>query len=170
MAAAHAAAEQQRLAAAREHGLPWRRQAPAPHLSERQWGTVREGYRASGDAWSCCSQPRQVASRAYHWGEDGLPGFVDDRQPALLCLALWNGRRPDPEGAALRLTNAEGNHGGVPGGSPGLHVAPMHHVEVAPGLSGRPAAHSTGCRQSARSPLPGPPSAHDLVAVGSIAG
>ena len=41
-------AERQRLAAARDRDVPWRRWGP--YLSERQWGTVREDYSADGDA------------------------------------------------------------------------------------------------------------------------
>jgi len=33
----------------------------------------------------------QARSRAYHWGEDGLAGFADDKQRLCLALALWNG-------------------------------------------------------------------------------
>ena len=34
-------AEQKRLNAAREQGVPWKKWVP--YLCERQWGTVREG-------------------------------------------------------------------------------------------------------------------------------
>jgi len=40
-------------------------------LSERQWGTVREDYSPSGDAWNYFTHD-QARSRAYHWGEDDL--------------------------------------------------------------------------------------------------
>ncbi|WP_320779693.1 MGH1-like glycoside hydrolase domain-containing protein [Streptomyces sp. CRN 30] len=86
----------------------WRRWGP--YLAERQWGTVREDYSASGDAWS--SFPHDHArSRAYRWGEDGLAGISDDRQRLCLALALWNGRDPILKERAFGLTNAEGNHG-----------------------------------------------------------
>ena len=65
-------AERRRLTEAREKGVPWRRWGP--YLSERQWGTVREDYSDSGDAWSYFSHD-QARSRAYRWGEDGLAGF-----------------------------------------------------------------------------------------------
>ena len=42
-------AEEQRMAAAREKGILWMRWGP--YLSERQWGTVREDYSATGEAW-----------------------------------------------------------------------------------------------------------------------
>ena len=38
-----------RLAEARDHAVPWRKWGP--YLSERQWGTVREDYSESGNAW-----------------------------------------------------------------------------------------------------------------------
>ena len=42
-------AEQTRLDEAR-NGTPWKKWGP--YLSERQWGTVREDYSESGDAWN----------------------------------------------------------------------------------------------------------------------
>jgi hypothetical protein len=42
-------AEQKRLEDARAQGVAWRKWGP--YLSERQWGTVREDYSDSGDAW-----------------------------------------------------------------------------------------------------------------------
>ena len=44
----------------------------------------------------------QARSRAYRWGEDGLAGICDDQQRLCFALALWNGQRPDPQGAAVR--------------------------------------------------------------------
>ena len=55
-----------------------------PYLSERQWGTVREDYSATGDAWNYFPH-EQAKSRAYRWGEDGILGICDDRQ--YLCFA-----------------------------------------------------------------------------------
>jgi hypothetical protein len=43
-------AEGARLAEARDGGIPWK--LWGPYLSERQWGTVREDYSESGDAWN----------------------------------------------------------------------------------------------------------------------
>ena len=43
-------AEQTRLQEAHEGTQPWYRWGP--YLSERQWGTVREDYSESGDAWN----------------------------------------------------------------------------------------------------------------------
>src|SRR5246127_2695006 len=70
---------------------PWKKWGP--YLSERQWGTVREDYSQDGNAWDYFSHD-QARSRAYHWGEDGLAGFSDDKQHLCFALALWNGRDP----------------------------------------------------------------------------
>ena len=100
-------AEERRLTDARA-GVPWR--AWGPYLSERQWGTVREDYSDSEDAWSYLSHD-QARSRAYRWGEDGLAGISDDKQRLCLALALWNERDPILKERLFGLTNAEGNHG-----------------------------------------------------------
>src|SRR5262245_17480194 len=107
MTASADTAERRRLAEARE-GVAWRKWGP--YLSERQWGTVREDYSANGDAWSYLSHD-QARSRAYHWGEDGLAGFSDEKQRLCFALALWNGRDPILKERLFGLTNAEGNHG-----------------------------------------------------------
>src|SRR5262245_33400153 len=72
-------------------GVPWLRWGP--YLSERQWGTVREDYSESGDAWGSFSHD-QARSRAYRWGEDGLAGISDDKQRLCFALAVWNERDP----------------------------------------------------------------------------
>ncbi|MGE5762695.1 MAG: MGH1-like glycoside hydrolase domain-containing protein, partial [Mycobacterium leprae] len=102
------AAERRRLAEADESGVAWRRWGP--YLSERQWGTVREDYSASGDAWSYFTHD-QARSRAYRWGEDGIAGISDDKQQLCFALALWNGRDPLLKERMFGLTNAQGNHG-----------------------------------------------------------
>jgi hypothetical protein len=101
-------AEQRRLAEAREKEVAWRKWGP--YLSERQWGTVREDYSDSGDAWNDFTHD-QARSRAYHWGEDGLAGFSDDKQRLCFALAMWNGKDPILKERLFGLTNAEGNHG-----------------------------------------------------------
>jgi hypothetical protein len=100
--------EKARLAQADEAGVPWRKWGP--YLSERQWGTVREDYSESGDAWNFLSH-EQSRSRAYRWGEDGLAGISDDRQLLCFALALWNENDPILKERAFGLTNGEGNHG-----------------------------------------------------------
>jgi hypothetical protein len=91
-----------------ESGAPWLRWGP--YLSERQWGTVREDYSASGNAWDFFPHD-QARSRAYRWGEDGLAGISDERQRLCFALALWNGRDPILKERLFGLTNSEGNHG-----------------------------------------------------------
>jgi hypothetical protein len=100
--------EVRRLEAERNDNVPWKNWGP--YLSERQWGTVREDYSASGDAWE--SFPHDHArSRAYRWGEDGLAGLSDAKQQLCFALALWNGKDPILKERLFGLTNGEGNHG-----------------------------------------------------------
>ena len=101
-------AEQIRLDEDRNDKAPWKKWGP--YLSERQWGTVREDYSESGDAWNYFSHD-QARSRAYRWGEDGLAGFSDDKQQLCFALALWNGNDPIIKERLFGLTNSEGNHG-----------------------------------------------------------
>ena len=81
-----------------------------PYLSERQWGTVREDYSDSGNAWEYFTHDH-ARSRAYRWGEDGLAGISDDKQRLCFALALWNGKDPILKERLFGLTNSEGNHG-----------------------------------------------------------
>jgi hypothetical protein len=104
----HKDKETQRLDEARQNQVPWRKWGP--YLSERQWGTVREDYSDSGDAWNYFSHD-QARSRAYRWGEDGLAGISDDHQHLCFALALWNGKDPILKERLFGLTNNEGNHG-----------------------------------------------------------
>jgi hypothetical protein len=101
-------AELDRLEQARTRDVPWRKWGP--YLSERQWGTVREDYSDSGDAWNYFSHD-QARSRAYRWGEDGLGGICDEAQHLCFALALWNGKDPILKERLFGLTNSEGNHG-----------------------------------------------------------
>ena len=101
-------AEHRRLEEARAGDVPWRKWGP--YLSERQWGTVREDYSESGDAWNYFSHD-QARSRAYRWGEDGLAGLSDEQQRLCFALALWNGTDPILKERLFGLTNSEGNHG-----------------------------------------------------------
>ena len=81
-----------------------------PYLSERAWGTVREDYSESGDAWE--SFPHDHArSRAYRWNEDGMAGISDIRHELCLALALWNGEDPILKERMFGLTGPQGNHG-----------------------------------------------------------
>ncbi len=100
--------EEARLTETREHDVPWKKWGP--YLSERQWGTVREDYSQTGNAWDYLSHD-QARSRAYRWGEDGLAGISDHRQYLCFALALWNGKDPILKERLFGLTNSEGNHG-----------------------------------------------------------
>ncbi len=101
-------AEATRLQEAREAKAAWKKWGP--YLSERQWGTVREDYSESGNAWDYFTHD-QARSRAYRWGEDGLAGFSDEKQRLCFALALWNGKDPILKERLFGLTNSEGNHG-----------------------------------------------------------
>src|SRR6266498_334084 len=100
--------EELRLQEARAQKVAWKKWGP--YLSERQWGTVREDYSVSGNAWDYFSHD-QARSRAYRWGEDGLGGIADDQQLLCFALALWNGADPILKERLFGLTNNEGNHG-----------------------------------------------------------
>ena len=104
----HSNRELERLNEARSGRAPWRKWGP--YLSERQWGTVREDYSQTGDAWNYFTHD-QARSRAYRWGEDGLAGFSDDEQRLCFAVALWNGKDPILKERLFGLTNSEGNHG-----------------------------------------------------------
>ncbi len=101
-------AEQQRLNeynAGEKNWMHW-----GCYLSERQWGTVREDYSASGDAWNYFPH-HQAISRVYRWGEDGIAGISDEQQYLCFALAMWNGKDPILKERLFGLTNGEGNHG-----------------------------------------------------------
>jgi hypothetical protein len=104
----HATAEERRLQEDASRKRNWKRWGP--YLSERQWGTVREDYSASGDSWT--SFPHDHArSRTYRWGEDGLLGLCDREGRLCFALALWNGRDPILKERLFGLSGPEGNHG-----------------------------------------------------------
>ncbi len=101
-------AEQQRLDenAAKEIPLAkW-----GSYLSERQWGTVREDYSESGDAWNYFPHDH-ARSRAYLWGEDGIAGICDRMQDTCFSVAMWNGKDKILKERLFGLANNEGNHG-----------------------------------------------------------
>lgn len=100
--------EQQRLQAMRDENARWHHWGP--YLGERAWGTVREDYSASGDAWGYLSHDT-ARSKAYRWGEDGIGGLCDRYQLLCFSLALWNGRDPLLKERHFGLTPHEGNHG-----------------------------------------------------------
>jgi hypothetical protein len=100
-------AEENRLVESR-NGVAWRKWGC--YLSDRQWGTVREDYSPSGDAWDYFSHD-QSRSRAYRWGEDGIAGISDSRQFLCFAIVLWNGADPIIKERLFGLTGSEGNHG-----------------------------------------------------------
>ena len=79
-------------------------------MTERAWGTVREDYSASGDAWNYLPHD-QARSKAYRWGEDGIAGLCDRYQLLTFALALWNGTDPILKERMYGLTSSEGNRG-----------------------------------------------------------
>jgi hypothetical protein len=100
--------EAQRLAEQGGTGGAWRNWGP--WLAERAWGTVREDYSASGDAWTSLSY-EDARSTAYRWNEDGFAGLCDRDQQLCFAVSFWNGVDPVPRERAFGLTNGEGNHG-----------------------------------------------------------
>jgi hypothetical protein len=96
--------EKQRL----EHPHAWR--AWGPYLSDRAWGTVREDYSATGEAWNYFPHDH-ARSRAYRWGEDGIAGWCDRYQTLCWSLGLWNEHDPILKERYFGLVPYETNHG-----------------------------------------------------------
>src|SRR3974390_1788527 len=70
-------AELSRLEEVPKGRAPWRRWGP--YVSERAWGTVREDYSATGDAWQYLPHAH-ARSKAYRWiPRRQLPGRVPHR-------------------------------------------------------------------------------------------
>ena len=86
----------------------WKRWGP--YLSERAWGTVREDYSFTGDAWNYFPHDH-ARSRAYRWNEDGIAGISDRHQSLCFAVALWNEKDPILKERLFGLTGSEGNHG-----------------------------------------------------------
>jgi hypothetical protein len=102
------AVEEQRLKECDERTKHWRRWGP--YLSERAWGTVREDYSATGEAWDYFPHDH-ARSRAYRWNEDGIAGISDRHQFLCFALTLWNEKDPILKERIFGLTGSEGNHG-----------------------------------------------------------
>lgn len=100
-------AEAERLAVS-DNYKNWKRWGP--YLAERQWGTVREDYSESGNAWDFVDHDK-ARSNAYRWGEEGIGGFCDSREILCLAPAFWNGSDPILKERLFGLTNNQGNHG-----------------------------------------------------------
>ena len=58
--------EHDRLEEAKQRTKPWKMWGP--YLSERQWGTVREDYSESGNAWDYFSHDQGRRYGAYRAG------------------------------------------------------------------------------------------------------
>ena len=101
-------AEHRRLADSEARRADWKHWGP--YLSERAWGTVREDYSATGEAWDYFPHDH-ARSRAYRWNEDGLAGVSNRFQNLCLAVALWNERDPVLKERLFGLTGSEGNHG-----------------------------------------------------------
>lgn len=100
--------EQRRLQESDERTKHWKRWGP--YLSERAWGTVREDYSATGEAWDYFPHDH-ARSRAYRWNEDGIAGICDRHQNLCFALALWNEKDAILKERIFGLTGSEGNHG-----------------------------------------------------------
>ncbi len=101
-------AERDRLEEAARREKNWKRWGP--YLAERQWGTVREDYSATGEVWDYFPHDH-ARSRVYRWGEDGLLGICDRQGRMCFSLALWNGQDPILKERLYGLTGPQGNHG-----------------------------------------------------------
>jgi hypothetical protein len=108
MTAAGDDAERERLAEDARRVHNWRRWGP--YLAERQWGTVREDYSATGECWTYLPHDH-ARSRVYRWGEDGLLGICDRECRVCFAVALWNGRDPILKERLFGVAGPEGNHG-----------------------------------------------------------
>jgi hypothetical protein len=87
---------------------PWRKWGP--YVSERSWGSVREDHSSDGSAWDFLTHDL-ARSKAYRWGEDGIPGICDRYQLLVFALALWNGKDPILKERMFGPSGNEGNHG-----------------------------------------------------------
>src|SRR4051812_27492795 len=100
--------ERERLREIVDDWSGWRRWGP--YVSDRSWGTVREDYSATGDAWNFL--PHDLArSKAYRWGEDAIAGVCNRYQLLVFAPAFWNGRDPILKERLFGLTPGEANHG-----------------------------------------------------------
>jgi hypothetical protein len=99
--------ERRRLIDDRDKKKNWRKFGP--YLTERQWGTVREDYSTSGNAWEYVSHDA-ARSKAYRWGEEGIGGISDDKQLLCFALSFWNKKDPILKERLFGLSGNEGNH------------------------------------------------------------
>jgi len=102
--------EQQRLKDAEKTGNENAWKKWGPYVTERQWGTVREDYSTSGDAWNYITHD-MARSKAYRWGEEGIAGISDNNQYLCFAPAFWNGKDPIIKERLYGVSGPEGNHG-----------------------------------------------------------
>ncbi len=100
--------EKKRLLDDKSGAASWKKWGP--YVTDRQWGTVREDYSATGEAWEFISHDA-ARSKAYRWGEEGIAGISDDQQLLCFSIALWNKRDPILKERYFGVTGNEGNHG-----------------------------------------------------------
>ena len=81
-----------------------------PYVSNRQWGTVREDYSSTGNAWGYTTYSDAI-SRAYRWNEDGIAGICDNKQRLCFAFSFWNRKDKMIKERFFGLSNHEGNHG-----------------------------------------------------------
>ncbi len=101
-------AEQVRLLENNTPEKPWH--FWGPYLAERAWGTVREDYSATGDAWDYFPHDH-ARSRAYRWNEDGIGGISDHKGRLCFAFAFWNERDPFLKELFFGVSGPQGNHG-----------------------------------------------------------
>lgn len=100
--------EHGRLADSEARRADWKNWGP--YVSDRAWGTVREDYSASGEAWDYFDF-WQAHRRAYRWNEDGIGGVCNRFQNICLGVALWNEQDPILKERFFGVTGNQGNHG-----------------------------------------------------------
>ena len=100
--------ERERLKDSPDDTSAWRKWGP--YVSDRAWGTVREDYSDSGDAWNYVTH-NLARSKAFRWGEDAIAGICDRCQLLVFAPAFWNGVDPILKERLFGLTPFEGNHG-----------------------------------------------------------
>lgn len=99
--------ERQRLLEHHKRHADWRKWGP--YLSERAWGSVREDYSITGDAWNDFTHD-QARSRTYRWNEDGIGGISDRYQYLCFAPSFWNEQDPILKERLFGLNSQEGNH------------------------------------------------------------
>ena len=82
--ATEATKEHQRLALSEERAADWKNWGP--YVSDRAWGTVREDYSATGEAWEFFPHDH-ARSRAYRWNEDGIGGVCNCYQMEIYVVS-----------------------------------------------------------------------------------